>query len=157
MVKRSNYALKLQVKTLFIEKWQTDFMVSNSTVHRIDDLESLVYEDKKEIKGLLTFTVRNQEMEIVSLDSFEENRGIGTALLDEAIRFYQQNAFKRLWLITTNDNLNALRFYQKRNFSITAVHLHAVEAARTLKPSIPKWGNDGIAIEHEIELTYCSL
>jgi hypothetical protein len=58
----------------------------------------------------------------------------------------------RLWLITTNDNLHALRFYQKRGFMLVAVHRNAVEQSRKLKPEIPLYGKDGIPIRDEIEL-----
>ena len=59
---------------------------------------------------------------------------------------------KRLWLITTNDNLHALRFYQKRGFRLVAVHRSAVDAARQLKPRISLIGNDQIPLPDEIEL-----
>ena len=59
---------------------------------------------------------------------------------------------KQLWLITTNDNINALRFYQKRGFMLVAVHRNALELSRKLKPEIPMIGNDGIPLRDEIEL-----
>ncbi|MGD8245715.1 MAG: hypothetical protein PVG25_02965 [Anaerolineae bacterium] len=59
---------------------------------------------------------------------------------------------QRIWLITTNDNLAALRFYQRRGFSLVAVHPGAVDQARTLKPEIPAIGHSGIPIRDEIEL-----
>jgi hypothetical protein len=59
---------------------------------------------------------------------------------------------KRLWLITTNDNTHALRFYQRRGFVLVSVHANAVAAARAIKPQIPLLGNDGVPIRDEIEL-----
>ena len=59
---------------------------------------------------------------------------------------------RRLWLITTNDNLNALRFYQKRGFALVAVHRNALEISRKFKPEIPLIGADGIPLRDEIEL-----
>jgi RimJ/RimL family protein N-acetyltransferase len=58
----------------------------------------------------------------------------------------------RVWLITTNDNTAALRFYQRLGFDLVALHRDAVDAARSIKPSIPLVGNDGIPIRHELEL-----
>ncbi|MFP3471139.1 GNAT family N-acetyltransferase, partial [Micrococcus sp. SIMBA_144] len=58
----------------------------------------------------------------------------------------------RITLITTNDNLAALKFYQKRGFVMTAIHRNAVEKARKIKPEIPLIGNDGIPIRDEIQL-----
>ena len=61
-----------------------------------------------------------------------------------------------LWLITTNDNTRALRFYQRRGFQMTQVYWHAVAEARKIKPEISLVSDDGIPIEHEIELVYRS-
>ncbi|WP_313376569.1 GNAT family N-acetyltransferase [Chishuiella sp.] len=154
MIKRVNKDLKSNVKKIFTECWNTDFMVSKSKVHYIDNLESFVYIKNKEIIGIITFTIDNNEIEIVSLDSFIENKGIGTALINEVIELFRSYEYNKLWLITTNDNLNALKFYQKRGFIITDIYINAIEKSRKLKPSIPILGYDNIAILHEIQLNY---
>ncbi len=64
----------------------------------------------------------------------------------------RQAGCARLWLMTTNDNLNTLRFYQKRGFVLVSVHRNAVMKSRQLKPEIPLTGNDGIPLRDEIEL-----
>ncbi|MNV93512.1 hypothetical protein D3C71_1882140 [compost metagenome] len=56
-----------------------------------------------------------------------------------------------MWLITSNDNTRAIRFYQKRGLDLKAVHRDAITEARKLKPSIPLIGMDGIPIRHELE------
>lgn len=59
----------------------------------------------------------------------------------------------RLWLVTTNDNLDALRFYQRRGFRLSRLRPGAVDLSRqTLKPEIPEVGTFGIAIRDELEL-----
>ena len=58
----------------------------------------------------------------------------------------------RITLITTNDNLPALRFYQKRGFDMVRLYRNAVEHSRKIKPEIPLTGMDGIPLKHEIEL-----
>ena len=57
----------------------------------------------------------------------------------------------RVWFITTNDNVDAIRFYQRRGFTIAAVHVNALAESRRLKPSIALVGNYGIPIRDEIE------
>jgi RimJ/RimL family protein N-acetyltransferase len=101
---------------------------------------------------LVTYRIVAKECEIVTLDSLQTGMGIGTALLDAVEQAAQQARCRRIWLITTNDNLTALRFYQKRGFSLVAVHRGAVEQARRLKPEIPACGQYGIPIQDEIEL-----
>jgi DNA-3-methyladenine glycosylase I len=102
--------------------------------------------------GLLTYNLEEKECEIVSLDSLAPNIGVGTALVSELIEAAKESGIKRLWLITTNDNLPALRFWQKRGFVLVKIHRNSIEQARRLKPQIPIVGLHGIPIRDEIEL-----
>ena len=108
--------------------------------------------EDNEIVGLITYQLVDKAMEILSLDSLREKRGIGTALLGQAVKHAKDIGIKRIILTTTNDNLSALRFYQKRGFDIFKINLNAVEQSRKIKPEIPLIGMDGIPIKHEIEL-----
>lgn len=105
-----------------------------------------------EVVGAVTYRMTGADMEILSLDSAVERRGVGTALLDAAIAGARRKGCGRVALITTNDNTRALRFYQKRGFDIAALYRNALDAARRLKPEIPLLGEDGIPLRHEIEL-----
>ena len=73
-------------------------------------------------------------------------------MLGHAVKHAKDIGIKRIILTTTNDNLSALRFYQKRGFDIFKINLNAVEQSRKIKPEIPLIGMDGIPIKHEIEL-----
>jgi ribosomal protein S18 acetylase RimI-like enzyme len=57
-----------------------------------------------------------------------------------------------LFLVTTNDNTPALRFYQKRGFVLSALRPNAIAENRKVKPEIPLTGQDGIPIRDELEL-----
>ena len=105
-----------------------------------------------EIIGLITYRLRQNELEILSLDSIRENNGIGTALLNEVLKKAKETGVVRVFLTTTNDNLNALRFFQKRGFDMIRLYHNAVERARRIKPEIPSTGMHGISLKHEIEL-----
>jgi ribosomal protein S18 acetylase RimI-like enzyme len=142
------------IRKLFIKKWGSDFMVSKGQKHNFDDLDGFVAMSEDKIIGFLTYNKINNEVEILSLDSLIENEGIGTALLNKTIEFSKQNAVTRLWLITTNDNLNALKFYQKRNWTMTTINKDAVTEARKIKQTIPLIGFNGIPLRHEIEMEY---
>jgi ribosomal protein S18 acetylase RimI-like enzyme len=37
-----------------------------------------------------------------------------------------------------NENIKAIRFYQKRGFHISNIYINAMEGARKIKPEIPK-------------------
>jgi GNAT superfamily N-acetyltransferase len=102
--------------------------------------------------GLLTYDTSEYEAEIVYIGATKQFCGVGSALLQA---FLVAVPARRIWLVTTNDNLDALRFYQRRGFAITDVHVGAVtEARRSLKPQISETGCFGIPIRDEIELEY---
>lgn len=102
--------------------------------------------------GLALYRIEGKECEIVAPDSLREGRGIGTALVEAVADAARSAGCRRLWLITTNDNTRALRFYQRRGLHLIALHRDAVTAARQLKPTIPLFGNDDIRIRDELEL-----
>lgn len=102
--------------------------------------------------GLLTYQVEDKECEVVSLDSRIEGIGIGSALVSELISAAKDAKIGRIWLITTNDNLPALKFWQKRKFRLVSVHRDSIDQARRLKPQIPITGFEGIPIKDELEL-----
>ena len=132
--------------------WGSRQVVSRGRVHDAARLPALVCVADGDIVGLTTFDIRDEQCELVTLDAFTEGRGIGSALLDAVTEVARRQACRRLWLITTNDNLRALRFYQRREMRLVAVHRGAVDEARQLKPSIAFVGNHGIPIHDELEL-----
>lgn len=102
--------------------------------------------------GLTTYQIEHSSCEIVSLNSLQPRLGIGSSLVMAIREVAIAAKCDRLWLITTNDNLRALRFYQQRGFALTALHKNAISYSRQIKPSIPQVGLDRIPIRDEIEL-----
>ncbi len=139
------------VRQLMTERWGADFIVAHGRVYHCADLRGFAAASGKERAGLLTYVIEGTDCEIVSLDSLRPGIGIGSALVEAVKATAWKAGCRRLWLTTTNDNLNALRFYQKRGFRLVKIHRDAVECARRLKP-IPATSADGISIRDEIEL-----
>ncbi len=133
-------------------QWGAEIVVSRGVVYRPHKLPGFVARRGSEIVGLITFRIDGSACEIVTLNSLQPDQGIGTALIDAVRTFARQAGCQRLFLVTTNDNTHALRFYQKRGFVLAALYRNAAESARTLKPEIPLIGNDGIPLRDEIEL-----
>ncbi|NYE58601.1 GNAT family N-acetyltransferase [Carboxydothermus ferrireducens] len=143
--------IRKEVFNFFTEHWGAPMMVAKGKVHYVDKLPGFVALDEGKIVGLITYRIENGDCEIVSLDSLKENQGIGSKLVEYVVSEAKRHGCRRVWLITTNDNLKAIRFYQKQGFNMAALYLNAVEKARKLKPEIPLYGFDGIPILHEIE------
>ena len=141
-----------RLRQFLIQHWGSEEIVTRGKVYRPEQLEGFVVEEENEWAGLITFFVEEDECEITSLDSLRQGKGIGTQLIDKAIEEARSRKCDRLFLITTNDNLHALGFYQKRGFEIAAIYRGAINEAREKKPSIPLVGMDGIPLRDEIEL-----
>ena len=134
------------------EYWGSTEMVTRGRIHKANELPGFTaLQDDKAI-GLVTYVIEGEECEITSLNSLVEEMGIGSALISAVVEVAKSARCNRLWLITTNNNLKALHFYQKRGLSLVAVYPNAIEQTRRLKPEIPLVGGDGIPIRDEIEL-----
>lgn len=100
-----------------------------------------------------TYVLDGDACEILTLHSAVEDAGGGTALTEAIADLARRAGCTRLWVVTTNDNTHALRFYQRRGFRIGSVRVGRVdEARRTIKPEIGERGFDDIPIRDEVEL-----
>ena len=140
------------VARLITDHWGDDLMVAHGETFIISQLPGFAAFEGDEPVGLVTYNITGGECEITSLDSLREGKGIGSALIEAVKSTAREAGCKRLFLITTNDNIEALRFYQRRGFVLAALRPRAVEKARIIKPQIPLIGNHGIPIRDEIEL-----
>lgn len=150
-VRAIDFNEKEWVARLITERWGAEFIAAHHEVYDCKNLPGFVAVQAEEKIGLVTYTISGTDCEIVSLDSLRPGMGIGTALVDAVRAAAVEAGCKRLWLVTTNDNMNALRFYQKRGFVLVEIHRGAVDFARRLKP-IPLIGANSIPLHDEIEL-----
>lgn len=134
------------------EHWGSREMVVHGIIFQTDQLDGFVAEEQDQWVGLITFYIAQAECEIISLNSLKEGKGIAAKLIQNVIDAAKEAKCSRVLLSTTNDNLHALGFYQKRGFELVAVHRGAVNEARKLKPTIPLMGENNIPLRDEIEL-----
>ena len=117
------------------------------------DHPALVAERDGTLAGVLTFVLDGDACEILTLHAAERFGGTGTALVEAVEQRAADAGCSRLWVITTNDNVDALRFYQRCGFRLAALHRGAVDDSRAgLKPEIPRIGEHGIELHDELEL-----
>ncbi len=141
-----------RLRQFWNEQWSGDFIVTHGVIHQPEDVDGFVVEDNEFWAGLITFRIINDECEVISLDGLREGEGIGTMLLRKVIEEARSRNCRRVFLITTNDNLYALGFYQRRDFELVTIHRNALEGTRKLKPTIPIIGQNHIPLRDEIEL-----
>jgi GNAT superfamily N-acetyltransferase len=133
------------------ESWD-ETVVSGGREHRPALLPALVAEADGERAGLATYLIEDGDCELVTLDALTVGGGIGGALVEALADTAHAAGCTRLHLVTTNDNLPALRLYQRHGFVLAAVRLDGVEVSRRRKPQIPATGHAGIPIRDELVL-----
>jgi GNAT superfamily N-acetyltransferase len=103
--------------------------------------------------GLLTYRFDGDAIELSAIAAAPQGQGTGTALVNALVDLARARAVGRIWVVTTNDNLDALAFYQRRGFRLIDLRPGAVEEARrTIKPEISLIGEHGLELRDEIEL-----
>lgn len=141
-----------QVNDLIRSLWYSTDIIVRGEVVDTSVLEGFTAMEQEKITGFLTYRIQDGECEIMSLESIKENQGTGTSLINLVKEIAKQQNCTKLKLITTNDNMNALKFYQKRGFDMIRVYPNAMDISRSIKPAIPLIGEYGIPLKHEIEL-----
>lgn len=135
-----------------IQKWLADFIITRGRkVYPAEQEGFLAIDNGGETAGMVTYEIIDDQCEVLTLDAFSQWQGIGSDLLKKVEEVAREKKCRRLWLITVNSNIDAIRFYQKRGMTIAAVHVNALEYSRKLKPQIPLIGEYGIPIRDEIE------
>ena len=141
-----------RLRRFWQENWGDEFVVAHGVIYHPDTLDGFVAAEGDEWVGEITYTFSGTDCEIVSLDSLREGQGIGTKLINAVVDQVRKQNCKRVFLITTNDNLHALGFYQRRGFELVRIHRAAMSETRKLKPFIPLIGMNNIPLRDEIEL-----
>ena len=137
---------------LLEREWGSTLVVSRGRLHQALELPGFVALVDGLPLGLLTYRIEEDECELVTINSLRSGEGVGSALLQAVREVAQSAGCHRLWLITTNDNMEALQFYQTKGFLLVALHRNALQLSRKLKPQIPEVGQHGIPLRDELEL-----
>lgn len=135
--------------------WGSALVVTPGGARDASRLPGLVAISGGKRVGLVTYELDNSgQCEVVTLDSYLPGRGVGSALLEAVQTVATTAGCERLWLITTNDNTAALRFYQRRGWNLVGLHRDVVAEWRRIKPSISAVGLDSIPLRHALELEF---
>ncbi|ASP34040.1 GNAT family N-acetyltransferase [Labrenzia sp. VG12] len=138
------------VYQLLAERWAGPEMLLDGEIVDASSLPGFVAYAGDELVGLVTLIKRDQEWEILTLDSLNRWHGTGTLLLNAVVDDAKASGIDRLTVRTSNDNLDAFRFYQRRGFRLERIAQGVIDAEREKKPEIPLRGDYGIEIRDEV-------
>jgi GNAT superfamily N-acetyltransferase len=143
-----------EIVLFLTEHWGSKDIVSSGKITDASLLPRItVHDENNKLMGLATYSVdpKSNSCELVSIDSTIQGKGVGSQLLAKVEDEARQRGCQKIWLITTNDNLEAANFYSRKGYRLVRVHLNALDESRKLKASIPKIGNHGIPLQDEWE------
>ncbi len=142
------------INTIMINNWgATEIILRNKIIDGTKS-KGFIAEDNNKMVGFLLYDINDDICEIIALYSFVERKGIGSFLLNKIKEIATLKKCDRIVVITTNDNLIALKFYQKRGFFLSKLYCNAFDNIRKIKPNLPKLGENNIPLNDEIELVY---
>lgn len=127
-------------------------IVISSKNYRLEELPGILAYDKEEIFGFLTYNIDDNYLEIISLNSYLENFGVGTNLLKMCEDLAVKAGIQTIKVTITNENIKALYFYQKRGYRIVEILPNEASKGRKIHPNIPYVGENGIQVTDEIIL-----
>jgi ribosomal protein S18 acetylase RimI-like enzyme len=137
----------------FLRDWNALRVARRGVVVDSLDHPAVMASSEHELIGVATYVIAGDDCELLTLHSATRLMGIGSALLTAVLGIARDAGCRRLWVVTTNDNVDALRFYQRRGFRLVLLRAGAVDRSReTLKPEIPTLGAHGIPLRDELEL-----
>ena len=149
--KRISTSDRTLVDEFIRQQWYTTTMIIRGKEIDMTQTEGFYVKEQEDIIGLITYFVSDDVLEVISLNSLRENQGIGTKLVDAVIREAKDRKLKKILVVTTNDNINAIKFWQKRGFDMACLYHNALDISRKIKPEIPLIGDHSIPLRHEIE------
>lgn len=139
-----------EVRRFIEQRWHGPLVMSHGKSYYPHKEQGLIERRDGQIAGLLTYHVDHKDMELLTLNSTLEGKGIGSSLMLDAIATAREIKCERIWLTTTNDKLRAVGFYQRLGFRMAAINLGVVDEARKTKPEIPLTGERGVEVHDEI-------
>ncbi len=135
------------------QKWGHDGVVVMGKVWGSKDLNSIAaYDENEQLLAVAGWTVKGDTLLLASIDSIFERNGVASVLIDAIVEHAKSLNAKRVRAVVTNDNFEAMRFYQRRNFRFTALYVNAADAYRAIFQDTPKTGYYGIPIRDTLEL-----
>jgi GNAT superfamily N-acetyltransferase len=136
-----------------VSAWHGGSVVAHGERIYPADLPGFAALEDEAIVGHASYRVAGRRCELTSIEAEPRGRGTGTLLLEAVVDAARGRRCTHVWLTTTNDNLDALRFYQRRGFRLVRLETGAIDAARdAIKPELPLTGSYGIPMRDELYL-----
>jgi GNAT superfamily N-acetyltransferase len=123
LVREATDADREAARELFERDFGRTHIVAFGEVMDVDQMPALVAVAHTDPSGALAYRLLGDALHIVALatDPMWQRSGVGAYLVAEAELLARRLKLARVVVATTNDNLPALYFYQRRGYRLTAL------------------------------------
>src|SRR4051794_9040142 len=130
LVREATDADRAAARSMFDRDFGRTRIVAFGEVVDIDQMPALVAVMHREPSGALAYRLLGDALHIVALatDPMWQRSGVGGYLVAEAELLAHRLSLARVVVATTNDNLPALYFYQRRGYRLTALVADSITA-----------------------------
>lgn len=139
------------VNEFIITHWYDTRMIIRGEIMDLSEADGYCIIIDHQVIGVITYYINQEDCEITLLHSLIENQGIGTQLVNSVLQTAKKAGINNVKVITTNDNIRAILFYQRKGFDMAQLYHNSMEKVREIKPDVPLVGDHGILLNHEIE------
>jgi len=150
-VRQVDETIREKLQPILDETWGSPYLAINGKLWDSRTMQGFAAVSGDKVLGYLLYEFHSGLCEIMVLESVAQNIGIATSLIEKIKQTAKSSGVSKIIVQTSNDNTHALRFYQRRGFTMREVRLGALDEARRLKPTIPLIGEEGIPLRDEIE------
>jgi GNAT superfamily N-acetyltransferase len=138
---------------LMMASWGSHSMMIGLHVYDCAELDLLgVFAPDGEAMAYASWTVRGDVALLCALHSVAPGQGAAIQLLDAVKAAAKARGAVKLRAMLTNDNLPGLVFYQKCGFRFSGLYIEAIDAYRSVIPTIIKTGYQDLPVRDALEL-----
>ena len=144
---------KTELCRIMLASWGSHSMMIDLHVYDVAEIDALgLFESSGATAALASWTARGDTAYLCALHSLRPGEGVAVRMLDAVIEAARTTGAKKLKAMLTNDNMPGMTFYQRRGFRLSGLYLEAIDAYRSVVPTIIKTGYRDIPIHDALEL-----
>ncbi len=134
------------------QRWRTETLVFRGEKNIPAELPGFIALMHKMPVGVITYRVKDNVCQIISLDTVVHGKGIGIALLEKVLEVMRNQNIHQIKMLTTNDNVKRMEFLEQNGFKkVKVFEDEVVKYSRKVKPEIQPFGYENLPIRDEIE------
>ncbi len=139
-------------RSLLIKQRGDDALVIGGKAHTASEMTlKAAFSPDGRLGGVACYRMTGMVALLGAIVVMDGGRGMGTALFNAVADEARAQKMKRLRAITTNDNFEAMAFFQKRGMRFMSMFPGGVDAYRAFKPGLREPGFHGISCRDVFE------